>query len=393
MADVIRPDRERPGLLIRISESVGGRPLEQLGLLFGVLLLFAFLTDNGIASMAKLGIAPGFGFLSSAANFEIGESLIPYSAGDTYGRAILVGLLNTVLIAVCGCILATVLGTLLGIARLSGNLLLAGFVQGYVEIVRNTPLLLQLFFWSVTIRALPGPRQALSPFAGAFLSNRGIFILAPGGPLAGWLLAALLAALLLGALALTQSSELRRRRIGQGAAAFAGLAVLLAPIGWATGGLALSLPVLKGFNITGGTGLSPEFATLLVGLVVNTSAGIAEIVRSGIQSVARGQWEAGSAIGLSRGQLMRLVILPQAMRVITPMLTSSYLDLTKNSSLAVAIGYPDLVSVVNTTANTTGQSTEALAILVAVYLALNLSVSAVMNRYNRTTALRGMHPR
>jgi len=393
MAIQTGPGGRSPGLSSRISDLVGGQPLRQLGLLVGVLVIFAFLAGNTAQSMARLGIQPGFGFLFGAANFAIGESPIPYAAGDSYARAILAGLLNTVIVAVWGCVLATVIGVAFGIARLSGNMLLAGFVQGYVEIVRNTPLLLQLFFWSVTIRALPGPRQAFTPLPGTFLTNRGVFLPGLDGAAAPFVTALAAAAIVAVLLMLTRSDPDQRRRTGLAALALTGGCVAAIAGGFATGHLGASLPALKGFNIAGGMSLSPEVATLLIGLVVNSSAGISEIVRSGIQSVPRGQWEAGLATGLGRSRVLRLVVLPQAMRVITPMLTSSYLDLTKNSSLAVAVGFPDLVSIANTTANTTGQSTEALAIVVAVYLALNLSVSAAMNHYNRVTAMRGMAPR
>ncbi len=388
-----RPGPLRPGLSDQISALVGGQPLKQLGLLVGVVLLFAFLAGNTASSMARLGIQPGFGFLFSAANFAIGESPIPYAAGDSYGRAILVGLLNTVLVAAWGCVLATVIGVAFGIARLSGNMLLAGLVQGYVEVVRNTPLLLQLIFWGVTIRALPGPRQALQPLPGTFLTNRGVYLPGLEGAASSVIVALALAALVTALVAVTRSDLDKRRRARLAAAALAVAAGATAFAGLASGHLGATTPALKGFNITGGASLSPEFATLLIGLVVNSSAGISEIVRSGLQSVAKGQWEAGLSTGLHRGQVLRLIVLPQAMRVITPMLTSSYLDLTKNSSLAVAIGFPDLVSIANTTANTTGQSTEALAIVVGVYLVLNLGVSAFMNHYNRVSAMRGLQPR
>ncbi|PWC44944.1 ABC transporter permease subunit [Azospirillum sp. TSO22-1] len=314
----------------------GDHAAAQLGLLAGTVLLFAVLGANTLENMERFGIRPGFEFLHRAANFEIGESLVAYTAGDTYGRALLVGLLNTVKVAVLGCVLATALGLALGIARLSGNLLLSGIVQVYVELIRSTPLLLQLFFWSATLHALPGPRQAFQPVAGVFLCNRGVFL----------------------------------------------PALRFDPLGW-------DIPQLAGFNFTGGATLTPEFAALLIGLAVNAAAGIAEIVRSGVQSVPAGQWEAARALGLPRRRILRLVVLPQALRVIVPLLTSSWLSLTKNSSLAVAIGFPDLVSVINTSANQTGQALETMAILAAAYLTLSLAVSVAMNAWNRRLARRG----
>jgi len=310
----------------------------QLALLALLLLGFHALADNLWTNLHLAGINPGFGFLAHTASFQIGESVIPYEAGDSYARAIVVGLLNTVKIAIAGCVLATVLGVALGVARLSSNPLLSGSVQAYVELVRNTPLLLQLFFWSATLGALPGPRQAFAPLPGVLLSNRGIFI--PG-------------------------------------------------LNFEHGALFWDTPALHGFNITGGWSLSPEFAALLIGLVVNASASIAETVRGGILSVHHGQWEAGGALGLSRPTVLRRIVLPQALRVIVPVMTSSYLSLAKNSSLAVAIGFPDLVSVLNTTANSTGQALETIAIMMAVYLALSLAVSLLMNWYNRRWALKG----
>ena len=369
----------------------GGNSGAQLALLVGTVLLFGFFGANTLENMQRFGITPGFGFLDRPAGFEIGESLIAYSPGDSYARAIGVGLLNTVKVAVAGCLLATVLGVGLGIARMSGNLLLSGLVQGYVELVRNTPLLLQLFFWSAMLHALPAPRQALNPVPGVFLSNRGIQLPAFQEPATViWLGTALLAALLLAAIGLAVSR--RRGRSGPGYVILVAVPALTVPgmVLLAAGApLAVEMPELRGFNFTGGMSLSPEFAALLIGLVVNAAAVIAEIVRSGIQAVPAGQWEAARSLGLPRRQVMRLVVLPQALRVIVPLMTSSYLNLTKNSSLAVAIGFPDLVSVVNTSANQTGQVLETMLLLMAVYLALNLAVSAAMNAYNRRLARRG----
>lgn len=330
------PGETIPGTVPALIGWLGQHALAQLLMLAATVLLFGMIGGNMLANMDRFGINPGFGFLDHAANFEIGESLLPYSASDSYGHALAVGLVNTIKVAVVGCVLASLLGLALGIARLSGNLLLSGMVQAYIELVRSTPLLLQLFFWSATLHALPGPRQAFEPVPGVFLCNRGIFL----------------------------------------------PALTFDPLG-------MQVPVLGGFNFTGGLTLSPEFATLLIGLTVHAAAIIAEIVRSGIQSVPAGQWEAARALGLPRRRIMRLVILPQALRVIVPLLTSSWLNLTKNSSLAVAIGFPDLVSVINTSANQSGQALECMAILAAAYLSLSLGVSVVMNRWNRRLIERG----
>jgi len=387
-----RPGPQGPGLTKAIASWFGGRPFSQCGMLLGAVAIFGLFGNTMLGNMHRFGIVPGFAFLNHAANFEIGESLISYSSRDSYARAILVGLLNTIQVAIFGCILATVLGVALGVARLSGNRLLSGLAQVYVEVVRNTPLLLQLFFWNATIHALPGPREALQPVDGFLLSNRGVFLPAlrdPSGQ--GWLFPGMLAGLLL----LLGLAWLRRRR-RQGPSLRYAIGVLaisvLVPAGVALGSgsrVRIELPALHGFNITGGMSVSQEFVALLVALVVNAAAGICEIVRGGIQAIPPGQWDAAAALGLTRWGSLRLVILPQALRVIIPLMTSSYLSLTKNSSLAVAIGFPDLVSVVNTGANQTGQVFETITIMMTVYLTLSLFVSVAMNLYNRRLALQG----
>ena len=388
------PGLRRPGAFGRIAGWWGPRPLAQVAVVLLIVALFYVLGHSIAASMARVGISPGFDFLGRSANFEIGEQAIAFRAGDTYARAMAVGLVNTLKVALIGCVLATVLGVALGIAGLSGNMLLAGLVRWYVEIVRNTPLLLQLFFWISLAQSFPPPRQALSAFDAFFLTNRGVFVpglVVEGASTATWSgLLLVLAGFIVGVVLL-----LRRARLG--IARLAALALVAFAAGLVvfrlTGASAsFQVPALAGFNIRGGWSLSPEFAALLTGLTVKFSASIAEIVRAGIESVKEGQWEAARALGLHDGQIMRLIVLPQALRVITPLTTSNYLDLTKDSSLAVAIGYPDLVSVVNTTANTTGQAFEALIILIAAYLTLNLVLSALMNVYNNRVALRGGGP-
>ena len=302
------------------------------------------------------------------------------------------GLLNTLKVGVAGLVLATVLGTVLGIARLSSNWLVAKLSLAYVEAVRNVPLLLQLFLWyAVITEALPGPRQALAPLPGVFLSNRGMML--PGlVPDPAWLAGgiALVAALAV-VLAVRHWMPVRG---GLTSRAVAGGVIIGAPlVAWLAFGAptAIDVPHLAGFNFRGGVTLSPELLTLLLGLVIYTAAFIAEIVRSGILAVDRGQAEAARALGLSPGLTLRLVVLPQALRLIVPPLTSQYLNLLKNSSLAVAIGYPDVVSVLDTTINQTGQAIEGVTMIMAVFLVISLSLSALMNWYNARIQLTGLH--
>jgi len=366
----------------------------QVVALAAVLGALAFIVHNTMLNLEKSKIASGFDFLGREAGFEIGESpFILYSAADSYGRALLVGLLNTIRVAVIGIVLATILGTLVGLARLSTNWLLARIAGVYVEVIRNVPLLVQLFFWYVVITEnLPGPRDAANPLTGVFLSNRGIAM--PGvdaHPVYWWMLIAFIAGLVIAWL-VARWARARQARTGQPFASFwAGcgialglpLAVFLA----AGAPLKLDVPQLSGFNFQGGVVMTPEYATLLIGLVAYTAAFIGEIVRAGIVAVHRGQVEAANALGLSRRMTLRLVVLPQALRVIIPPLTSQYLNITKNSSLAVAIGYPDIVSIANTSINQNGQAIEGIAIIMAVYLTVSLSISAFMNWYNKRIAL------
>lgn len=382
--------RRRTGVLALARFWLGERLLWQAVLYLGTLALFGYLGSNLFANMRRLGLSPGFAFLDHAANFGIGETLIHYAAGDSYLRAIVVGLLNTVEVSITGCLLATVIGVGVGVARLSANPLISRVAQGYVEILRNTPLLLQLFAWSQLLHLLPNPRQALQPLPGVRLSNRGLFL--PSLDAGGHGATIAVAGLLLAGLAAVVLRWQRRStgRTGPGARVLAVvvpvglplLAVLIAGVP-----MAIDVPALKGFNIVGGLTLTPEFAALALGLAVNASASIAETVRGGILSVARGQWEAGESLGLHRLTTLRLIILPQALRIIVPVMTSSYLSLAKNSSLAVAIGFPELVSILNTTANVTGQALETIFIMMVVYLSLSLLVSVLMNAYNRRSAI------
>lgn len=353
-----------------------------------------FLVRNTNRNLAARHIATGFGFLFQPASIPIGETPIAYTASvSTYGRAILIGILNTLKVAVLGIVLATILGTVVGIGRLSPNWLLAGITAAYVEFVRDIPLLLQLFFWYGLLQALPAPRQAFHPFAGLFLSNRGIKL-----PALDWMPAHTFAvlALLVGLICLAAWSRFADRR--QAATGrrpptwpVVILCIIVLPVGvWAASGAPfhLDLPALHGFNFQGGTTVTPEYGALLIGLVVYTATYIAEIVRSGILAVPPGQWEAAGALGLHRGLVLRQIVLPQALRVIIPPMASQYLNLIKNSSLAVAIGYQDIVSIADTTLNQTGQAIEGIAIIMGVYLCFSLSISAFMNWYNAHLALR-----
>jgi general L-amino acid transport system permease protein len=355
--------------------------------------LIAFFVSNTIVNLRRQSIASGFGFLEREAAFGIGESLIAYSPADTYARAFLVGLTNTLYVSAIGIVLATVLGTVMGLARLSSNWLVAKLAAIYVETFRNIPLALQLLFWWALLRgAAPSPREAWQPLPGVFVSNRGILFPVPREDPAHLTMAIACIVGIVIAYAVHRWAKQRQEATGQ-----------QFPAGWAGLGLVIGLPLLvflahgapltldwpalRGFNFAGGSGVSPEFGALLIGLVVYTGTFIAEIVRAGILAVSWGQSEAAMALGLRSGHRMRLVVLPQALRVIIPPMTSEYLSLTKNSSLAVIIGFPDLVSIANTTINQTGQAVEGIAMIMAVYLVISLAISLAMNLYNRAVAL------
>jgi general L-amino acid transport system permease protein len=357
-------------------------------------LLAWFLVSNTIENLQRQKIASGFDYLGREAGFEIGDTMIAYSPASTYARAILVGMLNTLKIAVLGIIMSTILGTLIGIGRLSPNWLLAKVCEGYVEMFRNVPLLLWLFLiYKLISEAFPGPRQAINVLDSFFLSNRGLYFPVPlASPVHLWMGVALLVGIA-AAYVMKRWAKKRQDATGQpfpvvwtGVGLVLGLPILV----WLLGGAPhqMSWPALKGFNFAGGTVIQPEFTALLLGLVLYTSAFVAEIVRSGILALNKGQSEAAMAIGLSRTQVMRLVLLPQALRIIVPPMTSQYLNITKNSSLAIAIGYPDLVASINVTINQTGQAIENILIIMAAYLSVSLSISAFMNWYNKRIALR-----
>ncbi len=358
-----------------------------------VVLLGYFLVSNTMANLRTQKIATGFGFLKKEAAFEIGESLISYSASDTYTRVLIAGVLNTLYVSVLGMGLTVLLGTFLGIARLSSNWLVSRAAIVYIEAFQNVPVLLQLFFWySFFYELLPPPRQALSPIPGFFLSNRGLMFPVPERHPAYLYAGIAFLCACAAAYVLHIVTTRRQERTGQTFPMFWTASALLIGVpllAWWFGGAPtqMSIPALKGFNFQGGKSVSPEFTALLLGLVMYTSAFVAEIVRAGIQSVSRGQTEAAMSLGLRPGQILSLVILPQALRVIIPPLTSQLLNLTKNSSLAIAIGFPDFVSVAGTTINQTGQAIEGVLLIMIVYLCFSLSTSAFMNWYNKKIAL------
>ncbi|MEO5677885.1 MAG: ABC transporter permease subunit [Usitatibacter sp.] len=353
-----------------------------------------YLAQNTLANMQARGIKSGFDFLMQPAGFDIGESLIPYDALDRYWKAFLVGILNTLRVAVVGVILATILGTLIGIGRFSRNAIVRGVCYAYVEFFRNIPVLIQLLMWYLIFTDLLPPILEPITVAGVFhLSKAGFSF-----PVPVWVpgLNLVLAGFVIGVGA---AWFYRRWAMRQFEATGRVRSLILAPIaiviaamfvGWLVGGAptAWSVPVPTQFATEGGASATPEFLAVLLGLVLYTSAFIAEVVRSGIASVARGQSEASASLGLSAGQTMRLVTLPQALRVIIPPITSQYLNLTKNSSLAVAIGYPDVVSIANTSLSQTGRAVECIAIIMVVYLTTSLSTAALMNWYNRRSAIK-----
>ena len=360
---------------------------------FAIVLVVAVVVGLGVRNLAaaidERGLGFGFGFLNRSAGFDISETPIPYTPASSYGTAFLAGLLNTLFVSAIGIILATILGIVAGVARLSPNWLVRQVATGYVELMRNTPLLVQLFilYFAVFLQ-LPSVANSLAIGDVVFLNQRGVYVPAPQlGPGTGVLGVFVVAAfvVLIGAFVVAG----RRAREGSpiprlGLYGFIGFLVLIG-VGWLVSGgpLTFELPALERFNFRGGLGLSPEFSALLIGLVLYTGAFIGEVVRGGIQAVRRGQWEAARALGLNEGQTLRLVVFPQALRIIVPPLTSQYLNLTKNSSLAIAIGYPDLFKIGQTMANQTGQPVPVILLIMGTYLAISLATSLAMNLYNR----------
>jgi general L-amino acid transport system permease protein len=389
----IEPREPPPQFVAKLRRALGGRA-GWGGLALQILFVAALawigyeIVVNARANLESQRITSGFGFLSNTAGFDVSQNLIPYSGSDTYTRVFFVGLLNTLVVAIIGIFFATVIGFIVALGRLSPNWLLSRISGGYVELVRNLPVLFQILFWYLAVLgALPNPRQSISLFGSIFLSNRGLVIPRPvphAGlePVAIAVLIAIVASLLLRAYA--------RRRLFQTGRLLriwpyvVGLLIglpLVASLVFG-GPVTFEIPELKGFNFSGGSRLIPEFVALTLALSTYTAAFIAEIVRAGILSVQKGQMEAGASLGLSRGSTLRLIVVPQALRVILPPLTNQYLNLTKNSSLAVAIGYPDLVSVfAGTTLSQTGQAIEIIAITMGVYLLISLVTSAIMSFY------------
>jgi general L-amino acid transport system permease protein len=362
--------------------------------LMGVVGFGVYLVQNTLTNLETRGIASGFDFLGRTAGFSIGESLIPYSEELSYGRAFLVGLLNTLLVAAAGVVLATIIGFAIGIARLSSNWLLSKLAAVYIEVLRNVPVLLQIFFWYFAVlRAVPSPRESLSFLDSFFLNKRGLYLPAPVFEAGFWMISTAFVGAIIAVVVIVRWARRRQELTGQQFPVFlssVGLIVGLPLLAAIVTGFPLSwnYAELKGFNFQGGIVLTPEFMALLVALSMYTASYIAEIVRAGIMAVSHGQTEAAGALGLRPGPTLRLIIIPQALRVIIPPLTSQYLNLTKNSSLAAAIAYPDLVLVfAGTTLMQTGQAVEIIAITMAVYLFLSLVISAFMNWYNKKMAL------
>ena len=382
-----------PQFVAKLRRALGGRAgwsgfAFQL-LFVAVLIWIGYeIVANARANLQAQRITSGFGFLGNTAGFDVSQTLIPYSGSDTYTRVFFVGLLNTLLVAVVGIFFATLIGFMVALGRLSPNWLLSRVSGAYVELIRNLPLLFQILFWYLAVlAALPNPRQSVSLFGSFFLSNRGLVIPKPiGQPGLDAFLIALMAAVVA---ALVLRTYARRQLFDHGKlisiwpyvfGLVVGLPLLTSLVFGAP--VMFEIPALKGFNFAGGSRVIPEFVALLLALSLYTAAFIAEIVRAGIQSVHKGQMEAGGSLGLSRGSTLRLIVVPQALRVILPPLTNQYLNLTKNSSLAVAIGYPDLVSVfAGTTLSQTGQAVEIIIITMGVYLLISLVTSAIMNFY------------
>ncbi|CAN5329443.1 ABC transporter permease subunit [soil metagenome] len=385
----------KPPLLLaaKLRRALGGQAgwggvLVQILFVAAVVWIGYEIVENARANLQAQRIASGFGFMSNTAGFAVSQALIPYSESDTYARVFVVGLLNTLLVSIIGIVVATIIGVSVALGRLSPNWLLARISGGYVELVRNLPLLFQILFWYLAVLAtLPNPRQSISLFGTVFLSNRGLVV---PNPVPQHAFGVFVVAIVVGiAASLVMGGYARHRLYAKGEkltiwpfvlAMLIGLPVLAAVIFGAP--VAFDMPQLRGFNFAGGARVLPEFAALTIALSTYTAAFIAEIVRAGIQSVHKGQMEAGASLGLTRGETLRLVVIPQAMRVILPSLTNQYLNLTKNSSLAVAIGYPDLFSVfAGTTLSQTGQAVEIIALTMGVYLLISLITSALMSFY------------
>lgn len=349
--------------------------------------------ENMASNLARASVTTGFAFWNNTAGFDISQRLIPYAPDvSTYGRAFWVGLLNTLLVTVLAIMFSTILGFVIGIARLSSNFLVARLAAAYVELIRNIPLLLQLLFWyNAVLKALPGVRESLGVPGGGYVNNRGLFLPRPEIAGADAIGMAFLGGVATAIVFLLLRGRLKRPLSGATAFVVTALLVLVPPaVAFVASGatIAFDYPEVGRFNIRGGIEILPEFVALLAGLASYTASFISEAVRAGLAAVPKGQTEAAYALGLRRGATLRLIVIPQAMRVIIPPLTNQYLNLTKNSTLAVAIGYPDLVQVfAGTVLNNTGQAVEVIVITMAVYLAISLATSLLMNWYNARMAL------
>ncbi len=390
---MISPEKKTSSQVVFWNDPEKRGLIYQLATLLSVALLGYYLFYNVQANLERQSIATGFGFLQKESSFEVGEALIRYSSSDTYARALIVGVLNTLKVSFIGIILSVMLGAIIGIARLSTNWLVSKIAAIYIEIFQNIPILLQLFFfYAMFYEVFPRPRNALNPVRGVFLTNRGIDIAVPAAHEAHGYMALAFGVACLVVFFIKRWAKKRQAETGKIfpiVYVSLGISIGLPVLVWLAFGAptAMDVPKMMGFNFEGGLNLSPEFGALLFGLVLYTAAFVAEIVRAGIQSISRGQTEAAMSIGLKPGQITKLVILPQALRVIVPPLTSQMLNLTKNSSLAVAIGFPDFVAVANTSINQTGQAIEGIALIMVVYLTFSLSTSAFMNWYNKKIAL------
>ena len=364
----------------------------QLLLVLGAALFIAFIVSNTIANLQRYGLTAGYGFLFDTSAFDINQRLIEYDSTHTYGRAFIVGGLNTILVAALGIVAATIIGFLAGVLRLSRNFLVSKIVTVYVEFTRNVPLLLQIIFWWVILLALPRVRDSINIANTVYLSNRGVRMPAPVFGEGSIVILIGLVVAIAATVILARWARIRQDATGEkfpvgwtGLALIAGLTLLMYFIMGRP--VAFDMPVMGRFNLQGGFNVTPELVALWIALATYTGAFISEIVRAGILSVNRGQTEAAGALGLPSGLTLRKIILPQALRAIVPPLTSQYLNLTKNSSLAVAIGYQDLVSIGNTVLNQSGQALEVISIFMISYLFLSLLTSAFMNWYNRRIAL------
>ncbi len=367
--------------------------LYQVALLIVLGVIGYEIVTNAAENLRRQNIASGFGFLKTTSGFDIAQTLIAYTNTSSYGRAFVVGLWNTIVVAVIGCILATIIGFLAGIARLSKNWLIAKIATVYVEVMRNVPLLLQLLLWYFgVLKSLPPPRQSINFADTAYLNVRGLYLPRPEFLHGIALEVAAIAFGIVASIAVARWAKTRQLRTGQQFPVLwtsLGLIFVLPAIAFVAAGspVRFDVPALKGFNFEGGMVVQPELVAITLGLVIYTGAYIAEIVRAGILGVPKGQWEASRALGLSNGQMLRMIVIPQAMRIIIPPLTSNYLNLTKNSSLGVAIAYADLVNVAGTILNQTGQAVEVILMIMGVYLTLSLLTSAFMNWFNKKMAL------